>query len=66
MACFHNELAELSQLEEVWRRALVEIIFPTSIKNLTTKEYFVYTPKTSFNTSPSTSKTNSRGVMVEH
>ena len=38
------------------RVALAEILFPTSIKNVTTNEYFVYTPKTPFNSSPSTSQ----------
>ena len=45
--------------------ALAEIISPTGIKNVNTKEYFVYTPKTPFNSSPSAGKTNSGGVMVE-
>ena len=44
---------------------MAEIIFPTSIKVVTTKEYFVYTTKTPFNSSPSAGKTNSGGVMVE-
>ena len=65
MACFRNVLAELIQLDGDWRVAVAEIIFPTSIKNVTTKEYFVYTSKTPFNSSPSAGKTNSGGVMVE-
>ena len=65
MACFRNVLAEPLQLEGDWRAALAEIIFPTSIKNVTTKEYFLYTPKTPFKSLPSTSRTNSGGVMLE-
>ena len=65
MACFRNVLAEPLQLEGDWRVALAEIIFPTSIKNVTTKEYVVYTSKTPFNCLPSAGKTNSGGVMVE-
>ena len=64
-ACFRNVLAEPLQLEGDWRVALAKLIFPTSIKNVTTKEYFVYTPKTPFNSSLSAGKTNSGGVMVE-
>ena len=37
MACFRNVLAEPLQLEGDWRVALAEIIFPTSIKNVTKK-----------------------------
>ena len=33
-------------MEGDWRVALAEIIFATSIKNATTKQYFVFTPKT--------------------
>ena len=64
-ACFRNVLAEPSQLEGDWRVALGEIISPASMKDVTTKEYFVYTSKTPFNNSSSTGKTNSGGVMVE-
>ena len=65
MACFRNVLAEALELEGDWRVALAEIIFPTSIKNLTTKEYFVYILRTPFHNSPSTGNTRSGGVMVE-
>ena len=51
-ACFRNVLAEPLQRKEDWRVALAQTIFPTSDKNVTTKEYFVYTPKTPFNSSP--------------
>ena len=65
MACFRNVLAEPLQLEGDCRVVLADIIFPTSIKNISTKGYFVYTPKTPFNSSPPAGKTNSGGVMVE-
>ena len=65
VARFRNVLAEPLKLEGDCRVALAEIISRTRIKNVTTKEYFVYTPKTPFNSSPSTGKTNSGGVMVE-
>ena len=65
MACFGKVLAEPLQLERDWRMALVEIILSTSIKIVTTKEYFVYTQKTLFNNSPSVGNTSSGGVMVK-
>ena len=64
MACFRNVLVGPLQIGD-WRVALAEINFPTSIKNVTTKEYFVYTPKTPFSSSQSTGKTNSGSVFVE-
>ena len=45
--------------------ALVEIFLSTSITNVTTKEYFVYTQQTLFNNSPSIGNTGPGGVMVE-
>ena len=65
MACFRNVLAKPLQLEGDCRVALADIIFPISIKNVSTKEYFVYTPKIPFNSSSPAGKTNSGGVMVE-
>ena len=46
MASFRNMLSEPLQLDGDWRVALAEITFPSSIKNVTTKDYFVYTPRT--------------------
>ena len=46
MACFRNVLSELLQLDGDWRVALAEITFPSSIKNVTTKDYFIYKPGT--------------------
>ena len=45
MAAFRNLLAHPIHLEGDWRVALAEIIFPTSIKNITTTDFFIYTPK---------------------
>ena len=45
-------LADTLQLEREWRVALAEIIFATSIKNITTKENFVYAPEIPFKNSP--------------
>ena len=65
MERFRNVLAEHLKLEGEWRVAFAEKIFPTGIKNVTTREYLVSTPKTPFNSLPSTGKTNSGGVRVE-
>ena len=46
MAAFRNLLAHPIHLEGDRRVALAEIIFPTSIKNITTTDFFIYTPKT--------------------
>ena len=43
---FCNLLAERLTLECDWRVALAEIIFPSRIENVTTKDLFIYTPKT--------------------
>ena len=52
MAAFPNFLAHPIHLEGDWRVALAEIIFHTSIKNVTTTGFFIYTPKTSFDNIP--------------
>ena len=52
MASFRNILSEPIQLEGDWRVALAEIIFPTSIKNITTTEYLIYKPRTPYDTLP--------------
>ena len=52
MAAFRNLLAHPIHLERDWRVALAEIIFPTSIKNITTTDTFIYTPKTPYDNTP--------------
>ena len=52
MAAFQNPLAHPLHLEGDWRVALAEINFPTSIKNITTTDIFIYTPKTPYGNTP--------------
>ena len=52
MAAFRNLLAHPIHLEGDWRVALAEIIFPTSIENITTTDFFIYTPKTPYDNTP--------------
>ena len=52
MAAFSNLLAHPIHLEGDWRVALAEIIFPTSIKNITTIDFFIYTAKTPYDNTP--------------
>ena len=52
MAAFRNLLAHPIHLEGDWRVALAEIIFLTSIKNITTTDFFIYTPKTPYDNTP--------------
>ena len=52
MAAFHNLLAHPNHFEGDWRVALSEIIFPTSFKNITTTDFFIYIPKTPFDNTP--------------
>ena len=52
MAAFRNLLAHPIHLEGDWRVALAEIIFPTRIKNITTTDFFIYTPKTPYDNTP--------------
>ena len=52
MAAFRNLLAHPIHLEGDWRVALADIIFPTSIKNITTTDSFIYTPKTPYDNTP--------------
>ena len=51
MAVFRNLLPEPLQLDGDWRVALAEIVFPSSIKNVTTTSYMIYTPKTPYDSS---------------
>ena len=51
MAVFRNLLPEPLQLGGDWRVALAEIVFPSSIKNVTTTSYMIYTPKTPYDSS---------------
>ena len=62
MAVFRNLLPEPLQLEGDWRVALAEIVFPSSIKNITTTEYMIYTPRTPYNNLP-VAKPNSSGTI---
>ena len=48
MAAFRNLLAQPIHLEGDWREALVEIVFPTSIKNITTTDFFIYKTRTPY------------------
>ena len=52
MAVFRNLLGHPNHLEGDWRVALAEINFPTRIKNITTTNFSIYTPKIPYNTTP--------------
>ena len=53
MAAFRKLLAHPIHLEGDWRVALAAIIFPTSIKNITTTGFFIYTlNKTLYDNTP--------------
>ena len=52
MTAFRNLLAHPIHLEGDWRVALAKIIFPTSIKNNTTTDLFIHTPKTPYDNTP--------------
>ena len=52
MAAYRNLMAHPTHLEGDWRVALAEIIFPTSIKNITTTDFFIYTHKTPYDNTP--------------
>ena len=52
MAAIRNLLVHPIHLEGDWRVALAEIIFPTSIKNITSTDFFIYTPKTPYDNTP--------------
>ena len=63
MAVFRNLLAHPIHLEGDWRVALAEIIFPTRIKNITTTDYFIYTPKTPYENTPK--KSDGADVVIQ-
>ena len=63
MAVFRNLLPEPLQLDGDWRVALAEIIFPSSIKNITTTGYMIYTPKTPYD-NMSRLKPDSSGATI--
>ena len=63
MAVFRNLLPEPLQLDGDWRVALAEIIFPSSIKNITTTGYMIYTPKTPYDYM-SRPKSDSSGATI--
>ena len=52
MAAFRNLVAHPIHLQVDWRVALPEIVFRTSIKNITTTDIFIYTPKTPYDNTP--------------
>ena len=64
MSVFRNLLAHSINLEGDWRVALAEIIYPTNIKNITTTEYMIYTPKTPYDSTPVT-RGDAAGVVVK-
>ena len=45
-ACSRNVTSDFLQLEEDWRVALAELMFPSSIENITTKHYFIQETRT--------------------
>ena len=65
MACFRDVLSEPLQLDGDWRVALAEITLPSSIKNVTTKEYFIYTPRTAKEILSNVNRSPSPGVIVQ-
>ena len=65
MSCFRNVLSEPLQLDGDWRVALAEITFPSSIKNVTTKDYFIYTPRTAKEILSNLNRSASAGVIVQ-
>ena len=65
MACFRNVLSEPLQLGGDWRVALAEITFPSSIKNVTIKDYFIYTPRTAKEILSNLNRSASAGVIVQ-
>ena len=52
MAAFRNLLAHPIHLEGDWRVALAGLIFPNSIKNISTTDFLIYTPKAPFDNTP--------------
>ena len=64
MACFRNALSEPLHLDGDWRVALAEITFPSSIKSVTTEEYFIYTPRTATELLSNLNRSASAGVIV--
>ena len=63
MAVFRNLLPEPLQLDGDWRVALAKIIFSSSIKNITTTGYMIYTPKTPYD-NMSRLKPDSSGATI--
>ena len=63
MASFRNLLVHPIHLEGDWRVALAEIIFPTRVKNITTSDFFIYTPETPYSSSGLSSSENTSGLI---
>ena len=64
-ACFRNVLSKPLQLDGDWRVALAEITLPSSIKNVTTKDYFIYTPRKATEVLSNLNRSASAGVIVQ-
>ena len=65
MSEHRKSLAQPIYLEGDWRVALAEIIHPTNIKNITTTDYMIYTPKTPYDSTPMKIRADGAGVVVE-
>ena len=65
MVCFRNVLFESLQFDGDWRVALAEITFRSSIKNVTTKDYFIYTPRAAKKKLSNLNRSASAGVIVQ-
>ena len=65
MACFCNVLSDPLQLDGEWRVALAENTFPYGIKNVTTKDYFIYIPRTAKEVFSNLSRSTSASVIVQ-
>ena len=65
MAGLRNVHSETLQLNEDWRVALAEVTLPSNIKNVTTRDYFVYTPRRAKEILSNLNRTASAGVIVQ-
>ena len=65
MACFRNVLSETLQLDGDWRVALADITFPSSIRNVKTKDYFISKPRTAKEILSNLNRSASAGVIVQ-
>ena len=58
-------ISEPLQLDGDWRVALAEITFPSSMKKVTTEDYFMYTPRTATEILSNRNRSASAGVIVQ-